>query len=340
MNTLDSDYDDVLRRALHAAAESVNPSADGLERIRARLSTPAPLSLASLTTWYADVAMRISTWAQPAIGAAASAFWSAIDRFRPEGAQPGHSRPRFGWLRPVAAMGTAIFVVAAGAFAVMTLPQAISSSGSFLQQMPWSQSSGSTGNPGTSTLQGGGTEMPTGQGTPGVPGMQPGTSPASSKCAAVGGSPSGSKSPKPSKAPTTSPPPASSPPPSTPPPATTPTPTPDPTPSDSSTPDPGSTGTPTPSTTDTTVNNAATSAATGVAILEKVKIAAAVGPSTRVPIMLPSKSSPIKPPCPSSTPKKKKTNGPQALGPGGIGRLGVTEHGISGTALAPGESAS
>jgi hypothetical protein len=337
MNTLDSDYDDVLRRALHAAAESVDPSADGLERIRARLSSPAPLSLASLTTWYSDVAMRISTWTQPAIGAAVSAFWSAIDRFRPEGARPGHSRPRFGWLRPVAAMGTAIFVVAAGAFAVMTLPQAISSSGSFLQQMPWSQTSGSTGNPGTSTLQGGGTEMPTGQGSPGIPGgALPSTSPASSKCASVGGSPSGSKSPKPSKAPTT-PPPVSSSPPSSSPPATTPTPTPDPTPSDSSTPDPGSTGTPTPSTTD---NDATTSAATGAAVLEKVKIAAAVGPSTRVPIMLPSKSSPIKSPCPSSTPKKKKTNGPHASGAGEIGRLGVTEHGISGTALAPGESAS
>src|ERR1022692_2765778 len=38
MKTQELDYDDILRRALRAAAESVEPAADGLDRIRGRVS--------------------------------------------------------------------------------------------------------------------------------------------------------------------------------------------------------------------------------------------------------------------------------------------------------------
>src|SRR5215467_789744 len=40
--------EDILRRALHAAAESVEPATEGLTQIRARLSTPRPLAVAWL----------------------------------------------------------------------------------------------------------------------------------------------------------------------------------------------------------------------------------------------------------------------------------------------------
>src|ERR1700745_3015368 len=37
------DFEDVVRRALHGAADAAEPSDDGLERIRARLRTPYPV---------------------------------------------------------------------------------------------------------------------------------------------------------------------------------------------------------------------------------------------------------------------------------------------------------
>lgn len=48
MNQHDLYYDERLRCALHAAADSVEPDRDGLERIRARLATPHPRSAAGL----------------------------------------------------------------------------------------------------------------------------------------------------------------------------------------------------------------------------------------------------------------------------------------------------
>ena len=40
------DHEDVLRRALHSAVDSMEVSGDGLERIQARLTTPRPAPLA------------------------------------------------------------------------------------------------------------------------------------------------------------------------------------------------------------------------------------------------------------------------------------------------------
>src|ERR1700727_2639580 len=106
---MNGDYEEALRRALHAAADSIEPSADGLERIRERLNRPM-LSMESASAWYAG----LRRWFEPVV----AAFWAVVDRFRPEVAQPGHARPRQGWLRPVAGMGIAVAVVAAGGFAL------------------------------------------------------------------------------------------------------------------------------------------------------------------------------------------------------------------------------
>lgn len=245
---MNTDYDDVLRQALHAAAESIEPAGDGLERIRARIRPVPLLSLATAAAWCSGVSVRLVSWAEPAVAAAIDFFWAAVDRFRP-GQGPEHARVRYGWLRPVAAMGTAIFVVAAGAFAVMTLPGAISSSPIAL---PWSSHDGSSQTAGTSGLAGSGSPLPSGAVSSGAPGgVLPGNPTATATCRPSGGT--GTKSPSPSSSPSSGPattPPSTTSPPTTttPPTSTSPTDTPtSPSTSDSTTPDPGSAGTPTPS---------------------------------------------------------------------------------------------
>jgi hypothetical protein len=239
---VNTDYDDVLRQALHAAAESIEPAGDGLERIRARIRPAPMLSLATAAAWCSGLSVRLTSWAEPAI----DFFWAAVDRFRPsEG--PEHARVRYGWLRPVAAMGTAIFVVAAGAFAVMTLPGAISSSPISL---PWTTHDGSSQTAGSSGLAGTGAPLPSGAASSGLPGVLPGAPTATSSCRPSGstGTKSAAPSHSPSSAPATTPPASTTPPTTTttPPVSTSPTDTPtSPSTSDSTTPDPGSAGTPT-----------------------------------------------------------------------------------------------
>src|SRR5580704_10077052 len=109
---MNGDYEEALRRALHAAADSIEPSADGLQRI----SRPM-LSFESASAWYTDVAARLRSRAQPL----AAGLRAVTDLFRPSAA--GHARSRYGWVRPLAAMSVAIFVVAAGGFALTVIPQ-------------------------------------------------------------------------------------------------------------------------------------------------------------------------------------------------------------------------
>jgi hypothetical protein len=351
MNTINRDYDEILRRALHAAADSVEPSADGLERIRARLRPQPLLSVASAIAWYSEAATRITAWVAPVLRSILDAFWSVIDRFRPAERAPGEEGPRFGWLRPMAAMGTAIFVVAAGAFAIMTLPQAINSSGS-ISIFPWTEHHpGNGGGSGASNLNGNGsTAFPPGVSSPGVPRITPVTSPAASQCSAVGNLPTGSATPAPSTSPSKTPtPPASS----SPPVSSTPTPTPTPTPSTtppptqttapptgSSTPDPGSVTTP------------SAPATPAVPVDAVLGAAASTGPGTAADhsvegvLMRPSRSLSPAPfsPCPSSSPKKKNKSTAPPLGALGITGYGITEQGITeqggtGTTPAAGESA-
>src|SRR6266480_7433271 len=65
------DYEDFLRGALHAAVDSAEPAGDGLERIRARLTTPHPLPVAwlmAVCSWVARYARgsldSVSAWLQ------------------------------------------------------------------------------------------------------------------------------------------------------------------------------------------------------------------------------------------------------------------------------------
>ena len=58
MSQHDGDYDEMVGRILHAAADLADPADDGLDRIRARLETPYPRPVAWLLTASAEVAGR------------------------------------------------------------------------------------------------------------------------------------------------------------------------------------------------------------------------------------------------------------------------------------------
>ena len=53
------DHEERLRSALRAAADSIEPAADGLGRIRARLTPPRPVIAAWMVSWTEPVMLRL-----------------------------------------------------------------------------------------------------------------------------------------------------------------------------------------------------------------------------------------------------------------------------------------
>jgi hypothetical protein len=143
MRQHDFEYEDVLRRALCAAADSIEPAGDGLERIRARLTTPRPLAAAWMMAGYTEVALPalirlrsvldgMLAWLRPAAGQS-SVRTSAAGRPGSAGAVPGHSTlnsfaHRYRWLRP-AAMAIAIVLAVAGGYGLTQLRTTLSTAG-------------------------------------------------------------------------------------------------------------------------------------------------------------------------------------------------------------------
>lgn len=123
------DLEEVLRRALRTAADSVEPGADGLERIRSRISArhsvPSGWSMAELAG-SAATASSVMRNLLPVSTAARAFLHAVVARFQPDPEWIGWYR----WLRPAAALATGIFVVLAGSWAITALPQVISSSAS------------------------------------------------------------------------------------------------------------------------------------------------------------------------------------------------------------------
>jgi hypothetical protein len=134
------EFDEVLRRALRGAADSIEPGGDGLERIRARLSMPRPLPIAWLMTGYADAVMRLRSaleggiaWlravpgsGQPGDGRCRHGY----DQVRRalSALAPGHLAQRYGWLRTVA-IASAVVVAGAGGYGLTQLRSAVSDTG-------------------------------------------------------------------------------------------------------------------------------------------------------------------------------------------------------------------
>jgi len=125
-----SEHEAFLRRALHSAADSLEPGHDGLERIQSRLRHPHPMPIAWAEAAGTGLAMRARLgWeaARPvldsALGRLVAAMRLAWERFGPSSGSRG-SRT-MGWLRPLTAMGVAVFVVAAGAYVAINAQQVI-----------------------------------------------------------------------------------------------------------------------------------------------------------------------------------------------------------------------
>jgi hypothetical protein len=238
-----------LRLALRAAAESVEPAADGLERIRERLTRPRPLAVAWLMAGWSGVAQpamlriepfwgRLGGWLSP-VG---RLLHSAVDLVRPlllrlrptipqHGTGSASPAPRYPWLRLAAAIGVIVVIAFVGGFVLTGLPHTIISQVQNITSSGGSRSSGTGHGPAV-----------TGSGTPAHS-----PSPGQHKHNATP-SPSASCSPAPAKKRKTAPSPAPSKSPSPPSPSPTPTPsvspTPSPTPSPSAT--SGSNTSPTP----------------------------------------------------------------------------------------------
>src|SRR5260221_6023667 len=123
------DMEDVLRRALRTAPQSVEPGADGLARIRsgidARRPAPSGWNMAELAGRAGPSSsvlrnlLRVSTAPRVPVSA-------VVQRFRPRSDGIGWNR----WLRPAAAVVTGVFVVLAGSWALTALPRVIMSSAS------------------------------------------------------------------------------------------------------------------------------------------------------------------------------------------------------------------
>jgi hypothetical protein len=141
MMTQDRDYEDALRRALAAAAESIEPAGDGLQRIRHRLdSRRSPRSVLSRSTGWLDVhGTRFLVRLEPATEAGRTALRRtgplrglllALGRFlagafSPRGRRragghrgaatpPGRLGPAGAWLKPVFAISAVVAIVAVG----------------------------------------------------------------------------------------------------------------------------------------------------------------------------------------------------------------------------------
>jgi hypothetical protein len=117
------ELENALRRALLAAAESVEPHADGLDRIRAKVSAGRHrMPRRGNLTVFARAAEAPFRLLAIAVAGLRPILDLVVERFRPSPDGPG----RYGWLRPAAALATGLFVVVAGSWAVTDLPQAIS----------------------------------------------------------------------------------------------------------------------------------------------------------------------------------------------------------------------
>lgn len=190
-----ADHETYLRAALHAAADSLEPRGDGLERIRARLQHRRPISIAWLIAASGELAMRAPAWLQDAAYQVADWYRLAVQRFGPVQA-PGRHRSRAqGLLRPLAAMAVVMFIVAGGIYVAIGASTAIFPSNSSTQPAGAPRAGGNPGAPGPGASHPGGTQSALGTGA--HPSSSASCKPASPTTAPVAQSPAASASPSP-----------------------------------------------------------------------------------------------------------------------------------------------
>jgi hypothetical protein len=246
MTPVNGDFDQILRSALHAEVDSIEPDERGLERIRQRTHAPWLVRQMSLMLIECvDLARLIGIRLEPGfaglrttiaerggpwealVGLLSSTVASVVALFTPPGRRNSpHRSPRggssLGWLRPALAVAGAVVIVVAGVYGLVQVRDTISLE-LFPSGSPASNGPGSTGGGGQGPSLNG-QSAPTGV----VPsGGRSGSARPSPKASC-------SSSPKAAAAPTDSP--------TDPTPTDTPTPSPtDPTPTDTPTPSPSDT---------------------------------------------------------------------------------------------------
>jgi hypothetical protein len=133
MISQDRDYEDILRDALRAAAESVEPAGNGLERIRHRSHSrrSARSMLASAADWLQLYRIRLSVRLE-------SFRWELSERGigrSPTGAHragrtrarktPGRLGPAAAWLKPAFAVAAVVGVVVVGVISLNRTQEAV-----------------------------------------------------------------------------------------------------------------------------------------------------------------------------------------------------------------------
>lgn len=112
------DFDDVLRQALHAVADAIEPADDGLARIMQRLTTPSAVrQVALLVPDCMDLARLITIWLEPAFMGAMRLrrrYYTGYRRGLSHRATRAPLRPAAPWLRPALAVVGAATIVLVG----------------------------------------------------------------------------------------------------------------------------------------------------------------------------------------------------------------------------------
>lgn len=158
------DHEAILRAHLRAAANSLEPSDDGLERIRARLRQPRSVS-ARLRAAYTEIVMHTPTRLQDMVYQLADWIRLATERFAPT-QTPGRHRSRTqGLLRPLAAMAVVMFIVAAGTYVAIDASTAIFPSSSSNAPSGGPNAGGHSGGAANGSSHASGTRGPAGTGT-------------------------------------------------------------------------------------------------------------------------------------------------------------------------------
>ena len=132
------EHEELLRRALRVAADSVEPAGDGLERIRARLTTPRPAVAAWMMSGTEPAVLRMRPLLarlRQVTESALDRLWavrSALDRlWAGRGALRAHLalRAHPAWLRPASAMAAFVVIIGSGALAIRALQHTITQTG-------------------------------------------------------------------------------------------------------------------------------------------------------------------------------------------------------------------
>jgi hypothetical protein len=159
-----ADHEARLRAVLHAAADSLEPHGDGLERIRGRLRHPQARSLAWMRAVSAELAMRAPAWLQDAIYHVADWVRLVAERFAPAQQTGRHRSRAHGLLRPLAAMAVVMFIVAAGTYVAIDASTAIFPSSSNGQPGGAPRAGGGSGTPGSAASHSSGPQAENGPG--------------------------------------------------------------------------------------------------------------------------------------------------------------------------------